>query len=141
MPADAPGFYERLDWEAMTSSDPTALPCVTLTNASLVPHVKALLDAAGILYFIKNETMQEVLGWGSGMFGFNPLAGAPVVMVEASRVDEARALLQDLVAKTKASPESGSARTPAACPRCRQALESDDGDAPLSHCYHCGWPL
>jgi len=30
---------------------------------------------------------------------------------------------------------------PSACPQCREALETAEGDEPLAYCYHCGAPL
>lgn len=126
----------------MKPDDPV-VPCMVLANASLVPHAKAALDAAGIPHFVKNEAVQELVGWGSVLFGFNPITGAPVIMVEASRREEAAALLRDLIARVQrpADAPARKAAQPALCPRCRGSLASEEEEPVLSHCYHCGWPL
>ena len=129
----------------MEPDDP--VPCMVLADASLVPHARAALEAAGIPHFVKNEGVQELVGWGSVLWGFNPITGAPVVMVEASRREEAAALLGELVARVQGPPEGppeikrDASTQPRVCRRCRGTLEPDGDDAALSHCYHCGWPL
>jgi hypothetical protein len=129
----------------MTSDD--LVPCLTIGDASLVPYVKSILDAAGVPYLIKHEGVQNLVGWGTAAFGFNPITGAPVVMVETSRLDEATQLLEPIVAglagRTLDSVEapSGGRPLPTICGHCGGPLEADEGGAGLSHCYHCGWPL
>lgn len=125
----------------MEPDDPV-VPCMVLADASLVPHARAALEAAGIPHYVKNEAVQELVGWGSVLWGFNPITGAPVIMVPASRREEAAALLGELVARVQGPPDTkrDASKQPTVCRRCRGTLESEADDA-LSHCYHCGWPL
>ena len=50
------------------------------------------------------------------------------------RVTPSIAIGEDAVA-----PPAG--RQPTSCSRCCRPVEKDEGDTPLSHCYHCGFPL
>jgi hypothetical protein len=120
------------------TSGPTAVPCMTVPP-SLVPHVQALLDAAGIPHYVKHDAVQELVGWGSAAFGYNVVTGAPVVMVEPARLEEARELLQPLV--EEGEPAAPVSPTPRACPSCGSTLERDLGEPPLRDCYHCGASL
>jgi preprotein translocase subunit SecD len=72
------------------------VPVTTIDNAALVPLARSLLDSAGIRYFIRNERVQDLFGWGRLGPGYNVAAGAPMVTVEPSREDEARELLAKL---------------------------------------------
>lgn len=122
------------------------VPCVTLYDVGLLPLIKSLLDAAGIRYFVKHETIQNFLSWGA-IFGFNPVAGPPVVMVEASREDEARELLRPILERSvPGEPDAAQVIAPdgprpETCPRCEKQLEPGDDEEPLTHCYHCGSPI
>jgi hypothetical protein len=120
------------------TSGPTAVPCMTVPP-SLVPHVQALLDAAGIPHFVKNDAVQELVGWGSAAFGYNVVTGAPVVMVEPARLEEAREILRALVEAPE--PPVPRTKTPSRCPSCGRELDRDEGEPPLADCYHCGAPL
>ena len=122
------------------------VPCFTLTDASLVPHAKAMLESAGIPYFVKNDRVQNLFGWGTLGGGHNFITGPPVVEVEARYADSARQLLaqlegaQGFSSSAKADPKAGSASF---CSQCKQPLEAsdEDEDEKLTHCYHCGSPL
>jgi hypothetical protein len=121
-------------------SDP--VPCMIVADVALVPHVKALLESAGILYFVKHEAAHYLHRSSMILGGFDPVVGPPVVMVEASRLEEARCLLEDLmraIGEEAVAPPAG--RQPTSCSRCSRPLEQEEDDAPLSHCYHCGFPL
>jgi hypothetical protein len=123
------------------------IPCLTIGDASLVPYVKSILDGAGVPYLIKHEGVQNLVGWGTAVFGFNPITGPPVVMVETSRLDEATKLLEPIAAassdRATDSVEApfGGRSTPTICAHCGGSLEAEEGGAALSDCYHCGWPL
>lgn len=78
------------------------VPCVTVGDVSLLPHIKAILAAADVPHFVKNEGVQDWIGWGAAGIGFNPITGPPVVMVEASRLDEATALLKEISSASEA---------------------------------------
>jgi hypothetical protein len=58
---------------------------------------KSLLEEAGVAFFIRNEVTQGLFGAGQ-LGGYNFITGPPVLMVDASRVDEARELLAPLMA-------------------------------------------
>jgi hypothetical protein len=66
-----------------------------LTDPAMVAVAKSLLEEAGIAFFIRNEVTQGLFGAGQ-LGGYNFITGPPVLMVEASRVDEARELLKRL---------------------------------------------
>lgn len=110
--------------------------CLTLYDVALVPHAKAMLDSVGIPYFVKNDAVQNLVGWGT-LGGFNPIVGAPVVMVPESSLEQARALLAEL--------EGGEPQVTsraAFCTQCNRSLVTDDeDDEGLTHCFHCGSPL
>ena len=72
------------------------VPVRALTSATLVPLARSILDGAGIRHFIRNERVQELIGWGRVGTGYNVPAGSPLVTVERSRAEEARELLADL---------------------------------------------
>jgi len=119
------------------------VPCLTLYQAALVPHAKAMLDSVGIPYFVKNDAVQNLVGWGT-LGGFNPIVGAPVVMVPESSLEQARAILRELEGGEQQSPnESRSVASRAAfCAQCNRSLDTDDEDEDeLVHCFHCGSPL
>jgi len=67
-----------------------------LTDPSLLPIAKSLLEEAGIDYVVRNEETQNLFGWGQAIAGFNPVVGPPVIVVPSSRLDEARELLTPL---------------------------------------------
>ena len=71
------------------------LPVMPINNSTLIPVVRSILDEAGIRYFIKNERAHDMVGYmrlTSG--GYNSM-WQPLVLVEPSRAEEARALLRD----------------------------------------------
>lgn len=124
------------------ATGPVAVPCMVVADASLVPHLQGLLEAAGIPHYVKHDGVQELVGLGSSGFGYNVVAGAPVVMVEPERLDEATALLEEFLESVRGPlPEAAGRTMPAACPRCRGLLEPGEGEAALTHCYHCGAAL
>lgn len=69
------------------------VPVYRVADRSLVPLIHSLLRAAGMRYFIRDEQVRHLL----------PLLAGPVVMVEPSRVDEARDLLAELAEGSEAS--------------------------------------
>jgi putative signal transducing protein len=75
-----------------------------LTDPAMVAVAKSLLEEAGVEFFIRNEGTQGLFGAGQ-MGGYNFITGPPVLMVEASRMDEARELLAPLLAAE--APEAG----------------------------------
>lgn len=134
-------------WATPSTHEGSCVPCMTLANAALLPHVKGILDGAGVRYFVKNDLLQNLLGWGTVGLGYSNVFGPPVVMVDATQLDLARRLLRSLDAPSPTGPgslvpPSGAATDePSRCSHCGNELEADGSDEPLTHCYHCGWPL
>ncbi len=122
------------------SPDVDFVPIASFPEPMLLPQAHALLDEAGIAYVVENEGVQNLVGIGSAVFGFNPAVGAPLLCVEPARFEEARALLEPLFAPPPAQAPT-LALTPAECPTCHRTLESEPGDPPLAVCYHCGASL
>jgi len=135
--ADTPRERAEAEW----------VPCLTIGDIALLPQLKAMLDSAEVRYFIKDEGVQNLFGLGTSALGFNPATGPPVLMVEASDLERAEGALGDLKETIQKGPEpapepEGSPwPAPASCPKCGKALETSEGDEPLTDCYHCGWPL
>ncbi len=123
-----------------TRSDVDFVPIASFPDPSVLAQAHALLDAAPIPYFVENENVQNLVGLGSAIFGYNPAVGAPVLCVPATRVEEARALIEPLFAAPPESP-ADSFVVPAACPACGRRLESEPGDPPTTECWHCGASL
>jgi hypothetical protein len=120
---------------------------MTVPDGGLLPQIKGILGNAGVPYFVKNEGLQSLMGWGTIGLGYNNVFGAPVVMVAPDELDTARALLKDFGMPVSSNPGRGAARAgaaipqPSQCRHCRNELKAEEGDEPLTHCYHCGWPL
>jgi hypothetical protein len=74
-----------------------------LTDPAMLAVARSLLEEAGIRFFIKNEGTQNLFGGGQLGTGYNVFTGPPSLMVEPSRVDEARELLAALL---EAPPEA-----------------------------------
>lgn len=63
-------------------------------NTAVIPVVKSVLQSAGIRHFVKNERTHDLIGYPRlSPGGYSPILGAPEVLVEPSRADEARAIL------------------------------------------------
>jgi hypothetical protein len=69
---------------------------VDLPDPTLLAAAKSLLEGAGLEYFIKNESTQSLFGAGQ-IGGYNFITGPPVLMVDASRLEEAQELLAPLL--------------------------------------------
>jgi putative signal transducing protein len=67
-----------------------------LTDLAMLGFAKSALEEAGIEFFILNEGTQDLFGAGQ-MGGYSFITGPPVLMVEVSRMDEARELLAPLL--------------------------------------------
>jgi len=124
------------------------VPVLPILDASWLPRVKSILDAAGVR-FLLDDGARRRSGYSGGGGGFDPVAGRPVIMVEEGDAARASELLGDLKAEIGPDQEPGGAPPeltapawqPSSCPQCRQALESGEGDEPLAYCYHCGASL
>ncbi len=74
-------------------------------HPSILVVAKSLLEGAGLRFFVRNERVQSLFGWGEMGTGYNFITGPPVLMVEAARVEEARKLLEPLFKDTVAPPK------------------------------------
>ena len=83
------------------ATGPVAVPCMVVADASLVPHLQGLVEAAGIPHYVKHDGVQELVGLGSSGFGYNVVAGAPVVTPDATKNTEST---PGLVASTRCFP-------------------------------------
>lgn len=134
-------------WAMPLTEDGAWVACMTVTDAALLLQMKGILSTAGVQHFVKNETLQNLIGWGTVGLGFNNIFGPPVVMVPPDQLELARQLLKRLDTHTESArvsnPMQGSAiaEEPPCCPHRRKELKAERGDEPLTHCYHCGWPL
>jgi putative signal transducing protein len=134
-------------WANTSHEGSACVPCMTIADSALLPHIKGILDAEGVQYFVKNEGLQNLLGWGTVGLGFNQVFGPPVIMVAAEQLEFARGLLRDFDESNgpgsglSASPSTPMTEGPSRCTRCGHDLESDQGDEVLAHRYYCGSPL
>ena len=78
--------------ECTESQPPVAV--MRINNTTLIPIVKSLLGAAQIRYFIKNERAHDLVGYARLTTGGYNSWWQPEVLVEASRAEEARELLE-----------------------------------------------
>lgn len=76
-----------------SSDDFVAL--LTVIEPTELPHVLAMLEAAEIPSFVRSGGVQHLFGAGVMGTGHDLITGPPVVMVPASRLDEARQVLAD----------------------------------------------
>lgn len=68
-----------------------------LPNPAILTMARSLLEESGLQFFIKNESTQSLFGLGQLGSAYNFITGPPTLMVEASRVEEARELLGPLL--------------------------------------------
>ena len=85
------------EFEEVDGPDPPpGEPLVTvlrITDPTLLPVVRSLLESEGIPCFVQHETMQDFLAWGRFWYGYNPLVGPMLLQVPASYVESALELL------------------------------------------------
>jgi hypothetical protein len=91
----------RLVWATQTDAEDDAEPedlgmvCVLESgDEALTTLVKSLLDGEGIPYVVKGEGVQDLLGWGRIVGGFNYAVGPAEILVHHDDADRARDLLQ-----------------------------------------------
>ncbi|PYM19509.1 MAG: hypothetical protein DMD81_03640 [Candidatus Rokuibacteriota bacterium] len=75
-------------------------------DEGLAALAKSILDADNIAYVVKGEGVQDLLGWGRLLGGFNYVVGPVEFLVRQEDVDRARALLAETEAVPGDSPES-----------------------------------
>ena len=69
-------------------------------NAAIIPLVESLFDDAGIEYMVKNETIQDLFGWGRFGASYNFVLGPVYFFVHPDDADEARAIVATLSLET-----------------------------------------
>jgi hypothetical protein len=80
--------------------DPIYVDLVTVVESGapgLIMIAKSLLENAGIRYFAKGETVQNLFGDGTFGAGFNPLTDPAQIQVSKADLEEALELLKDLI--------------------------------------------
>ena len=65
-------------------------------DPGLIMVVKSLLEDAGIRYYAKGETAQNLFGGGTIGTGFNPLTGPTQIQVSKDDLEEALELLKEI---------------------------------------------
>ena len=64
-------------------------------DEGLAALVNSILDGDNIRYVVKGEGVQDLLGWGRIVGGFNYVVGSVEFLVRQDDADRARALLTD----------------------------------------------
>ncbi len=83
--------------EPLAAEPEVALVKVYATgNAALVPLFESLLNDAGIEYLVKNETTQDLFGWGRFGSNMSYVVGPVEFWVREDAADEARAIVETL---------------------------------------------
>ena len=84
----------RHDEAAATLEYEEFVAVLRIHNTAVIPVVKSVLQSAGIRHFVKNERTHDLIGYPRlSPGGYNPILGAPEVLVEPERADEAREIL------------------------------------------------
>jgi hypothetical protein len=78
-----------------TSSELTTV--FTTGDAALLPIIESLLNGAGVRFFVKNESTQDLFGMGRVGTGFNVVTGPVVIQVASEDAPAARELLRPLI--------------------------------------------
>ncbi len=94
-------------WHRPAEDD--ALLCeLAVPHDSLLPVLKAMLESSGVRYFIKNEGVQSLIGIGGLVTGYNPVTGAPVLVVGPDDYDAATEILREVeqAYRTPPAPDS-----------------------------------
>jgi len=68
---------------------------LTTGNPAILAVAKSILDNAGIEYFAKGETVQNIVGGAFGV-GFNVATGPVELQVDRLQVDEAKTILDHI---------------------------------------------
>lgn len=76
--------------------DEVTLRELTVPHDSLLPVVKAMLESSGVRYFIKDEGVQSLIGIGGLVTGYNPVTGAPVLVVAPEDYEAAVEILREV---------------------------------------------
>ena len=91
---------------APAAGDLDLVSVLQTADEGLAALAKSILDADNIAYVVKGEGVQDLLGWGRLLGGFNYVVGPVEFLVRQEDVDRARALLAETEAVPGDSPES-----------------------------------
>lgn len=81
----------------LPEDDLVTLPTITLSHDSLLPVLKAMLDASGVRYFVKDEGVQNLIGpFGALVVDYNPVTGPPVLVVDPEDLEAAVEILREV---------------------------------------------
>lgn len=89
----------ELSVEKGPTYEPIYVDLVTVMESGdpgLIMVAKSLLENAGIRYYAKGETSQNLFGGGTFGTGFNPLTGPIQIQVSKDDLAEALELLKDM---------------------------------------------
>jgi hypothetical protein len=81
------------EWEPSEASD-APVSVMRINNTTLIPIIKSLLNASQIRFLIKNERAHDLVGYFRLTSGGYNSFWQPEVLVEASRAEEAREMLE-----------------------------------------------
>ena len=74
-------------------------------NAAIIPLFESLLQDAGIEYMARNETIQDLFGWGRFASNMNYMIGPVEFWVREDAADEALAIVETLESSAEVPPE------------------------------------
>jgi len=93
-------LVNELSVEEGPTYEPIYVDLVTVLESGdpgVIMVAKSLLENAGIRYYAKGETAQNLFGVGTFGTGFNPLTGPAQIQVSKADLEEALELLKDLL--------------------------------------------
>ncbi len=96
---------------APAAEDEKAVPAdmVTVlesTDPTLIPVVRALLEAEGIRCMVENERLQDLIGGGRIVTGYNIVVGPAYLQVAPEDEEAARALIAQHLPETQEEPSN-----------------------------------
>lgn len=99
----------KMDWGPDEKSrKETKLVCIFSTGSQAqVAVAKSLLEGADIPCMVKNEGVQDLLGFGRMGTGYNPLTGPIEIWVDERDAFQAKEILSDLDSPSPEDEEDG----------------------------------
>jgi len=76
---------------------PDFVKLMDLPDVALLAIAKSLMEEGGFRFYVTNDNTQHFIGLGQVGTGFNVITGPPGLMVESTRLEEARELLEPLL--------------------------------------------
>jgi ferredoxin len=127
--------------KAMAWIESDDVACLAIEHVSMLPVIKAELDAAELNYRIVNEGFSALFGAGGGYGNFNVATGPPVLVVAACDLEPARGILNEVEAALAAGPDPAPGPVPKRCRLCGLPMDCGEYDATRAICDECilGW--